>query len=564
MTLKRKLLIMGLLPMVILAGLTILILALAVPKLNERNMKSQLKAVCLTMQEVFDQHEGGYRQTSEGVFKGDLNLTGAQEKFDEISANTGLQLTFFWNDVRTTTSLKDSKGKPMTGTKCDTAVAEAVLERGEQYFNKKLEIGGITYYVMYSPLYDDVTDKIIGMLFVGAPTHENNADMQSIISKILICMLVVFAGCFVLSTFNAKRITVAVVGGINIAEQLAAGYVNLEVDDRLAGRSDEIGTLARSEYDLSRKLHEIVGKVKGCSDDLNSSSEGLNKIVHDTDMNINAMTTAVNDIAEATSAQATDALRANESMDIIEKAINDTDADADRLDSKSRQMKTNSDEGLNILGQLKEVNSKAGTAIDAIYEQTNTTNRSAKDIQAAVTIIADIASETTLLSLNASIEAARAGEFGRGFGVVASEIQKLADQSNASAESIRQVVESLLADSDNAVKTMDEVKQIIEIQNDHVDKTASIFNEVGHDIDDAVDAAHNISQRVEQLREAKAKVQDVLSSLSAAAEENAAGAEETSASMETVTTAMQNVLDSGKALEELAAQLEELITFFKE
>ena len=118
-----------------------------------------------------------------------------------------------------------------------------------------------------------------------------------------------------------------------------------------------------------------------------------------------------------------------------------------------------------------EVNDQTKLSIDEIYEQTNITNASAQKIKAATDIIASIAEETNLLSLNASIEAARAGEQGRGFAVVASQIQKLAEQSNDSAKQIDDITNVLIQDSTHAVDTMQGVQQIMAVQSDKMQQT---------------------------------------------------------------------------------------------
>ena len=130
------------------------------------------------------------------------------------------------------------------------------------------------------------------------------------------------------------------------------------------------------------------------------------------------------------------------------------------------------------LEELGEINERATESINVIYEQTNTTNDSALKIKDATSLIASIADETNLLSLNASIEAARAGEAGKGFAVVAAQIQKLAEQSNESAKRIEDIIRELLKDSETAVHTMEDVKKIMQEQNEKVKKTAEVFEQM--------------------------------------------------------------------------------------
>ena len=109
-----------------------------------------------------------------------------------------------------------------------------------------------------------------------------------------------------------------------------------------------------------------------------------------------------------------------------------------------------------------------------MQEQTNITNESAQAIQAATDIIAGIANQTNLLSLNASIEAARAGEMGRGFAVVAEEIRGLADQSRESADKIRSIVENLISNSNQSVQIMNGVVGEIHQQNEKLGTTLNV------------------------------------------------------------------------------------------
>ena len=136
---------------------------------------------------------------------------------------------------------------------------------------------------------------------------------------------------------------------------------------------------------------------------------------------------AVGDIATGATSQAQETQNATENVIAMGNMIEDTNAEAERLNGNAQQMKDSSDQAMQILKELNEINDRTKQSIEEVYTQTNITNESVQKIKEATVLIASIAEETNLLSLNASIEAARAGEQGKGFAVVASQIQKLAE-----------------------------------------------------------------------------------------------------------------------------------------
>ena len=183
-------------------------------------------------------------------------------------------------------------------------------------------------------------------------------------------------------------------------------------------------------------------------------------------------------------------------------------------------------------------------------------------IREATELITFIAEQTNLLSLNASIEAARAGEQGRGFAVVASQIQKLAEQSNDSARQIGEIINMLIADSNEAVGTMNEVMGIMEEQNRNIRQIEAQFERLFQQIDMSMSGVGNISDKTQVLDNARVNVVDIVQNLTAIAEENAASTEETSASVSEVSDIVKQISENVNELRAIAEELESHVSKF--
>lgn len=177
--------------------------------------------------------------------------------------------------------------------------------------------------------------------------------------------------------------------------------------------------------------------------------------------------------------------------------------------------------------------------------------------------ISSIASQTSLLSLNASIEAARAGEFGKGFAVVASEIQKLADESSSSAQTIADIIASLIAESNMTVKIMQEVEEIIADQRQKLEITQRGFAELEEGIIKTREDTDMIEEKTKICDASRKNVMDVIANLSALSEENAASAQETTASMQELGATINLLAEAADSLMELSSQMDEQMKFFQ-
>lgn len=332
---------------------------------------------------------------------------------------------------------------------------------------------------------------------------------------------------------------------------------------KISKRSDECGTMAKALLALRESLVQVVTDIKNQSALLYETSAQLTGSANTTSGTVQNVEQAVSEIASGATNQAQETQKATEDIVLMGTMVEDTNSQVSALHNAADAIKESSDTANNTLQELDLINKKAIDSINVIYEQTHTTNESALKIKEATTLIASIADETNLLSLNASIEAARAGEAGRGFAVVASQIQKLAEQSNDSARQIDEVIYALLEDSEKAVKTMDEVKTIMEQQSENVSKAGTVFSQVETGITESINGIAQIADRTNKLNSTRSGIVDVVQNLTAIAEENAASTEETSAAVIEVANVMQEISDHAAELQNIASTLEKNISIFK-
>ena len=336
-----------------------------------------------------------------------------------------------------------------------------------------------------------------------------------------------------------------------------------ETQEKLNRRKDETGQMSRAISGLREELVKVYAQIKKQSRSLYEAAETLSGETMETSEAVGQVDRAVGEIADGATSQAEETQKATENVILIGNMVEETGEQVNSLNSNADAMQRASVEALETLKELDHTNVQTREAIEKISEQTNTTNESALKIREATTMITSIAEETNLLSLNASIEAARAGEQGRGFAVVASQIQKLAEQSNESAREIEEIIDSLIRDSEEAVETMDSVREIIARQSANVERTGMGFAEVKKGIDTSLESISAISNSISRMDEARVNVVDVVQNLTAIAEENAAGTEETSASATEVGAIVQNMAEQAGKLKEVAGELESSMSVFK-
>lgn len=481
---------------------------------------------------------------------GDVGLKGVSSSYAYLVSEDGTMLYH---------PTKEKVGQPV-----ENAVVKSVVEQLQAGKMPQPEIVEYEYKgaMKYAAYY--VTPKGHCILVVSADQNDLMSTVHRVTLTGIICTIFLVIIASIIGFLIVNKIVKPIMEVTNIVSRLAhMDFSEIEGQERLTARSDETGQMSRAVAELRGQLADMVSELRSQSQQLFEASDTLNTNASETATTVDQVEKAVSDISDGASSQADETQKAKENVILMGNMVEETTREVTEMIENANSMRRYSEEAFATLQNLAKINDEARGAIDVIYEQTNTTNESAMKIREATSLITSIAEETNLLSLNASIEAARAGEQGRGFAVVAGQIQKLAEQSNDSARQIENIIDSLIEDSQKSVETMEDVKRIMESQNESVGHTNESFLQVGEGIRSSIESVKRISDKTRRLDEARVNVVDVVQNLTAIAEENAASTEETSASVTEVSSIVGNISENANSLRDVANRLEENMNIFK-
>ena len=342
-------------------------------------------------------------------------------------------------------------------------------------------------------------------------------------------------------------------------DRIAEGRISVRVKQN---RRDEFSQFGESINSFLDNLQKTIQKLQKVSGVLAESGYALEEKANRTKGAADVISEALDGISKGAGEQAVDIESSSLQIVRMQENINEIIESVDRLSATANDMDKKGDEANDIMLLLSQSSEKTTEAFGKIAEQIRKTNDSVQKIQEAINLIASIADQTNLLSLNASIEAARAGEAGKGFAVVASEIQKLAEQTNSSAGIIDGIIAMLSNESLETVKSINEVIAMIDDQKAKMDETKTRFSSVSEGIDSTEKEMQGVLQQASTCSKAGEQMVDLMTNLSSIAEENAASTEQTTTSMVELNDATVSLAETAQELKRLSDVLKEDLNYF--
>jgi aerotaxis receptor len=331
---------------------------------------------------------------------------------------------------------------------------------------------------------------------VSEKYYESEARLHT--GKEVLLLLVILGGTIscVIGLTTLRRLKRGFATAQAAAQSIAEG--NLTCSIPVEGQ-DEIGQLVAQITIMRNNLQELIGELRNSLVRLSVHSNELRTVAENSAQ-----------VAESQSEAASSIAAAVEQLSVSIDQVENHAGNAHQITLKSADRAFESaSEVENIALEMQNI----ATAVQNTSTDMRALEGISNEISSVVKVIREVADQTNLLALNAAIEAARAGEQGRGFAVVADEVRRLAEKTNASSSEITQMIVNVqnaartaVVAMDNGVKCVDSgvilshgaASKMTEIRSDQTQVTQAVDG-IAHGLTEQAEATRHIAARLEKV-----------------------------------------------------------------
>lgn len=351
-------------------------------------------------------------------------------------------------------------------------------------------------------------------------------------------------------------------------KQLQAAAIKIASNDLTMNEihiknKDELGDLANAFNLMSNNLRKLIQEIGFHAEQVAASAEELTAGAEQTSLATEHIAHVTEDLAQGTEKQV-------ESISRSVKLVRGMDEQAILIAESAQSV---SQSAVNASLVVVEGSNAVQTAIDQMSSIQANSNELAvsvrslgeksKEIGTIISFISEIASQTNLLSLNASIEAARAGEAGRGFAVVAAEVKKLADQTAMSGKQVAEVIKNIQFETENSVKKVLQGEAEVRIGINAVSLAGQAFDKIELAMSGVAAEIHEVSAAAEDMSSDTKNLVASFEAISVIISETSDGTQSVSASAEEQLATVEEVHSASSALAKMSEELLQLASTFK-
>jgi methyl-accepting chemotaxis protein len=315
---------------------------------------------------------------------------------------------------------------------------------------------------------------------------------------------------------------------------------------------------ARKEAEeKEQRLKELLGQIQLMTEQLDRTTRHVHEHAEGTRQNTDDMMLAFKEVATGMEAQANSTVKIEEEVQMIDQEIVDVTTKATMMKEEADQSGDRLAESVAMMNELSRQMEQIVQAVNVTSSTIHQLNRQASRVEEIVEAINQIATQTNLLALNAAIESARAGEHGRGFAVVADEVRKLAEQSATATQEIAQILESLHAESENAVRHMSAGESAVAKGQELAVQTVTSIEAVRAGMEAFLTATEQVRTSMDRIKDRSGQVADEMSTITAVTEESLANLEELFATAENQHQKVREITEELGELNNLSHRLQQ-------
>ena len=316
-----------------------------------------------------------------------------------------------------------------------------------------------------------------------------------------------------IKTYEIRIAAITLVGLFLCLSTYVSAKINRVKMDDINLEKDNISRLLQHTVNVSGEITKGIGDVTGHMKELGGA-------VSETRNAMQEVSSGTNDTAESIQSQLG---KTEEIQHNIEQLANMAESIAESME----QAKENVAIGRKNIDSLNEQMAVSERAGNEVVESMKSLEEYMTNVQSIIDLITSVASQTSLLALNASIEAARAGEAGRGFAVVATEISNLANQTQTATVNITEVIHNVSDKLDVAANAVEQLMSNSKKQSESANQAADSFVLISESTERVNEQSERLGNAVTRLTDANSAIVESIQTISAIMQEVSAHSQET-------------------------------------